>query len=184
MQNHKVYKVEQTNDVYCVVSGVPDRIRTHAPEMANFTIELMKNIDKFQLKDFPGVEIKVRAGVHSGEFPERNSNQIRKLCSKHYKVIEMPSATWKSWSASELFRCPQKVKFLLLSKIYYFWSKVSFLFWKQLTFQSVHRFLRGWSYWTQITAFQYIRWSGEDGPKDVNSDSKTDFNSCWITCRI
>ena len=68
MQNHKIYKVEQTNDVYCVVSGIPDRIATHAPEMANFTIELMKNIGKFQLKDFPGGEIKVRMGIHSGKF--------------------------------------------------------------------------------------------------------------------
>ena len=102
MQNHKIYKVEQTNDVYCVVSGIPDRIGTHASEMANFTIELMKNIEKFQMKDFPGVEIKVRAGIHSGKFSERNSNQIRK------------------------FRCSQIVKFLLLSKSYYFGQRCHF----------------------------------------------------------
>ena len=39
--------------------------------MANFTIEMMKSMEKFQLKDFPGVQIKVRVGIHSGEYPKR-----------------------------------------------------------------------------------------------------------------
>ena len=67
-ERHEVYKVEQTNDVYCAVCGVPDRTTNHASKVANFTIQLMKNIDDFKMKDLAGAKIQVHCRVHTGAY--------------------------------------------------------------------------------------------------------------------
>ena len=62
----KVHKVEQTNDVYCVIGGVPEINNTHASDAANYVIQLMYNVKKFKMDDLPDIQIKIRCGVHTG----------------------------------------------------------------------------------------------------------------------
>ena len=66
MERYNVYKMEQSNDIYGVVSGVPVRTSTHASEIANLLIQLLNKIHVFRMDNMPGVVIKVRAGAHSG----------------------------------------------------------------------------------------------------------------------
>ncbi len=65
-ERFNVYKMEQSNDVYGVVSGVPVRTASHAAEIANLTVHLIHKIHHFRLSSMPGIIIKVRAGAHSG----------------------------------------------------------------------------------------------------------------------
>ena len=51
IDEYSVHKAEQSNDVTCVVSGVPQYTDNHAAEIANFTIKLMQNIDNFKVED-------------------------------------------------------------------------------------------------------------------------------------
>ena len=65
-QHKNVHKTEQYNDVYSAVSGVPNQTDTHVVEMANFIIDLMKNIENFKTEDLTKTKIQVRAGAHTG----------------------------------------------------------------------------------------------------------------------
>ena len=67
-QHKNVHKTEQYNDVYSAVSGVPNKINTHAMEMANFILDLMKNIENFKIEDLTKTKLQVRAGAHTGAF--------------------------------------------------------------------------------------------------------------------
>ena len=66
LELYKVHKVEQTNDVYCVIGGVPERTTTHATDVANYVIQLMWNIRRLEIEGLPDVKIKIRCGVHTG----------------------------------------------------------------------------------------------------------------------
>ena len=68
IDEHNVHKAEQSNDVTCVVSGVPQYIDSHAAEIANFTIHLMQSVENFKVENLPDVQIKVRIGIHTGRF--------------------------------------------------------------------------------------------------------------------
>ena len=67
-QHKNVHKTEQFNDVYSAVSGVPNQVDTHVMEMANFIIDLMKNIENFKMEDLTKTKLQVRAGAHTGAF--------------------------------------------------------------------------------------------------------------------
>ena len=54
--------------MYSAVSGVPNKINTHAMEMANFILDLMKNIENFKIEDLTTTKLQVRAGAHTGAF--------------------------------------------------------------------------------------------------------------------
>ena len=66
LELYKVHKMEQTNDVYCVIGGVPDKNSTHASDVANYVIQLMYNVKKFKMVELPDVDINIRCGVHTG----------------------------------------------------------------------------------------------------------------------
>ena len=66
IDKHNIHKAEQSNDITCVVSGVPQYIDTHAAEIANFTIELMQILVTFKMEDLPNVQLQVRIGIHTG----------------------------------------------------------------------------------------------------------------------
>ena len=68
LELHKVHKVEQTNDVYCVIGGVPDKNSTHASDVANYVIQLMYNVKNFKMNELPTVKIQIRCGVHTGSY--------------------------------------------------------------------------------------------------------------------
>ena len=68
IDEHSVHKAEQSNDVTCVVSGVPQYIDNHAAEIANFTIKLMQKIENFKVEDLTDLRIKLRIGIHTGRF--------------------------------------------------------------------------------------------------------------------
>lgn len=66
IDDHNIYKAEQSNDVTCVVSGVPQYIDNHAAEIANFTVKLMQSLVTFKMEDLPDVQLQVRIGIHTG----------------------------------------------------------------------------------------------------------------------
>ena len=66
LELYTVHKIEQTNDVYCVIGGVPDKNSTHASDVANYVIQLMYNVKKFKMVELPDVKIQIRCGVHTG----------------------------------------------------------------------------------------------------------------------
>ena len=66
IDEHNIHKAEQCNDITCVVSGVPQYIDTHAAEVANLTIELMKSLVTFKMDDIPDVQLQVIIGIHTG----------------------------------------------------------------------------------------------------------------------
>ncbi|GAU95879.1 hypothetical protein RvY_07415-2 [Ramazzottius varieornatus] len=67
LEKYDVYKVETIGDAYMVCSGLPIRNgNRHATEIANMSIELMKEIKLFQVPNRPDVSIEIRAGINSG----------------------------------------------------------------------------------------------------------------------
>ena len=68
IDEHNVHKAEQSNDVTCVVSGVPQYIDAHAAEVANFTIKLMQRTESFKVDDLTDLRLQLRIGIHTGRF--------------------------------------------------------------------------------------------------------------------
>ena len=70
ISRHHVYKVETIGDAYMVVSGLPERIRRHACEIANMSLELLQSIGDFRIPvnnhHLANQPLQLRAGVHSG----------------------------------------------------------------------------------------------------------------------
>lgn len=67
LAKYNLTKVDQTNDQYSAVSGVPERVPTHASEVALFVLELMTRMKSFVPREgVTGGKIQLRAGVHSG----------------------------------------------------------------------------------------------------------------------
>ena len=64
---HKICMVENvTNDIFCVTSGILDNTETHTREIANLTLELMKNVNNLKMDESPGTKIQLRIGIHTG----------------------------------------------------------------------------------------------------------------------
>uniref|UniRef100_A0AAF5D150 Guanylate cyclase n=2 Tax=Strongyloides stercoralis TaxID=6248 RepID=A0AAF5D150_STRER len=67
ISEHDVYKVETIGDGYLCVSGLPERNgNNHVKEIANLSLELLKQIPKFKIGHLPNEEIRIRVGMHSG----------------------------------------------------------------------------------------------------------------------
>ena len=66
IESHNIHNIAQNNDVYCVASGVPVVTYKHAVEIANFLIEALVRLAKFEVLTLPDVRIKCRIGAHSG----------------------------------------------------------------------------------------------------------------------
>ena len=48
------------------MSGVPNIIETHAIQIGDFIIHLLKIIGNFHMDNLPGVKIQARAGINTG----------------------------------------------------------------------------------------------------------------------
>ena len=66
LELYNIHKVEQTNDVYCVIGGLPVKTPTHATDVANYAIQLMWNVKRLTINELPDVKIQIRCGVHTG----------------------------------------------------------------------------------------------------------------------
>ncbi|KAJ8303918.1 hypothetical protein KUTeg_017501 [Tegillarca granosa] len=68
--HHDVYKasvVETIGDAYMVVSGLPVQNKDrHAVEIANMALNLQRSIYTFQIKHRPGMQLRLRIGIHTG----------------------------------------------------------------------------------------------------------------------
>lgn len=68
IQEYKVYKVETIGDAYMVASGLPERIKDHANEIASMAIELLNSVVDFQIRHLPHERLQLRIGLHTGKF--------------------------------------------------------------------------------------------------------------------
>lgn len=51
-----------------VVSGLPEKVKNHAGEIASMSLHLLKEIKEFKIRHRPEDTIKLRIGIHSGTF--------------------------------------------------------------------------------------------------------------------
>jgi class 3 adenylate cyclase len=65
-EKHKVYKIKIIGDAYMCVGGCPDRCSAFegAERVASFALDLIEFVKSFRADD--GLQISVRAGIHSG----------------------------------------------------------------------------------------------------------------------
>ncbi|GBM05153.1 Receptor-type guanylate cyclase Gyc76C [Araneus ventricosus] len=69
ISHYDVYKVETIGDAYMVVSGLPIRNDdNHAGEIAFMALELLESIKTFKIRHRPNQKLKLRIGMHTGEF--------------------------------------------------------------------------------------------------------------------
>ncbi|XP_069798490.1 atrial natriuretic peptide receptor 2-like [Narcine bancroftii] len=67
IDNYDVYKVETIGDAYMVVSGVPqENGLNHVSEIASMALDLVSVCRSFVIPHKPDVNLKIRAGIHSG----------------------------------------------------------------------------------------------------------------------
>ena len=62
-------QVETIGDAYMVVSGLPVANGTkHAGEIASMALHLLATIKSFTIPHRPGENVRLRIGIHSGDF--------------------------------------------------------------------------------------------------------------------
>ncbi|RDD47549.1 Atrial natriuretic peptide receptor 1 [Trichoplax sp. H2] len=67
IDSYHVYKVETIGDAYMVVSGLPvNNGIKHASEIARLALDLLSSMTTFTIRHRPGVQLKLRIGIHSG----------------------------------------------------------------------------------------------------------------------
>ena len=64
LQLYNVYKVETITDIYQVASGVPDRNKTHSPEVAGFCLDISQTCKSRKIQN--DLSIGISAGLYSG----------------------------------------------------------------------------------------------------------------------
>ena len=66
--------METIGDAYMVVSGLPQRNgNRHVAEIANMTLDFQKEADKFKIRHFPEIKLKLRCGFHTGHCAAGNT---------------------------------------------------------------------------------------------------------------
>ena len=70
---HNVLIIDNiSSDIFTFVSGIPITSDTHATDMANCMIELVKSVGKIQIAESPDVKFSLRVGLHTGIHPKSN----------------------------------------------------------------------------------------------------------------
>ncbi|RZC39378.1 soluble guanylate cyclase 89Db-like [Asbolus verrucosus] len=64
MDKFDVYKVETVGQIYMAVSGAPERSASHAQNVCDVALSMMRHVE--QLKIPSGTKVEVRTGIHSG----------------------------------------------------------------------------------------------------------------------
>ncbi|KAJ8974758.1 hypothetical protein NQ317_019162, partial [Molorchus minor] len=64
MDTFNVYKVETVGQIYMAVCGAPDRIDTHARNITDVSVCMVKHVKQLQIPS--GTKVEVRIGIHSG----------------------------------------------------------------------------------------------------------------------
>lgn len=60
--------METIGDAYMVASGLPKRNgNKHAAEIANMSLNILSSVGTFQMRHMPGMPVRIRIGIHSGE---------------------------------------------------------------------------------------------------------------------
>ena len=66
-------------DAYMVVSGLPERTKYHAANIAALALQLLEKVKNFKISHRPNDPLKLRIGIHSGiilHFTGYNYNHI------------------------------------------------------------------------------------------------------------
>ena len=53
-------------DAYMVVSGLPERTKYHAANIAALALQLLEKVKNFKISHRPSDSLKLRIGIHSG----------------------------------------------------------------------------------------------------------------------
>lgn len=53
-------------DAYMVVSGLPERTKYHAANIAALALQLLEKVKNFKISHRPNDPLKLRIGIHSG----------------------------------------------------------------------------------------------------------------------
>jgi class 3 adenylate cyclase len=64
-QKHNIEKIKTMGDGYMLAAGIPKSNDTHAKDMANMALDMLKAVAEFNTR-YPTVEFKVRIGICSG----------------------------------------------------------------------------------------------------------------------
>ncbi len=88
------FKVETIGDAYMVVSGLPRRNHgRHGYEIANMSLELIRDVQHFTIRHAPENALKLRIGIHTGPCAAGNTVVIaRSTMDRIRKTLVIPPA--------------------------------------------------------------------------------------------
>ncbi|MCB1304511.1 MAG: guanylate cyclase, partial [Leptospiraceae bacterium] len=61
---HRLEKIKTIGDAYMVVGGLPNYMPDHAMAVANFGLDILREVEKFRFRN--GRKLEIRVGIHTG----------------------------------------------------------------------------------------------------------------------